>query len=126
MNSELLRQARRRSGLTQGDVAKKLGSSVITYRKKESGTLRFYVEDVSILIQLYDLSRAEVSQIFFDGKLSKLRGDVSRPEMCMGCVYRSIARQMLDRTEKEINRREERLEDDGCNFREIGKSESDV
>ena len=48
-------EARRMRGLTQKQVAEQLGISFNTYRLKENGTTKFYVDEASKLSEILDI-----------------------------------------------------------------------
>ena len=52
MKSNLLKAARVKMGLTQGDCAKALNMTRTNYRNKENGRLGFSLDQVSILTNL--------------------------------------------------------------------------
>lgn len=48
-------EARRMRGLTQKEVAEQLGIAFNTYRLKENGTTKFYVDEASKLAEILDI-----------------------------------------------------------------------
>lgn len=64
MKSNLLKAARVKMGLSQGDCAAALNMTRTNYRNKENGRLGFSLDQVSILMNLLNLSPTEVVEIF--------------------------------------------------------------
>ena len=64
MKSNLLKAARVKMGLSQGDCAVALNLTRTSYRNKENGRLGFSLDQVSILMNLLNLSPTEVVEIF--------------------------------------------------------------
>lgn len=57
---KILKALRKRQGLTQKDVAMKLGMTQGAYQKKECGEMGISVEDIQSLSQFYDVSISEI------------------------------------------------------------------
>ncbi|MBR2752817.1 MAG: helix-turn-helix transcriptional regulator [Lachnospiraceae bacterium] len=53
-------QARRLAKISQADMAQKLGMSEKTYRNKESGATRFYVDEADRFARLVGLPREDI------------------------------------------------------------------
>lgn len=64
-----IKGARVRLGFKQRDVAEHLGISTNSYRKKESGVVRFTDEEKVALSALFGFDGQMVNRVFFDGKL---------------------------------------------------------
>ncbi len=64
MKSNLLKAARVKMGLSQGDCAEALNMTRTNYGNKENGRLGFSLEQVSILMNILNLSPTEVVEIF--------------------------------------------------------------
>lgn len=71
MNARSLKAERVFKGLTQGDLAKALKVSVVSYSKKERGEVRFRPEEIMVVADVLKLDQDKVNAIFFDGKLPK-------------------------------------------------------
>ena len=69
MDKLKLQYKRKKKGRTCKDMGKLIGRSDITYRKKEAGEIKFTPEEIVIVSQDIELTRDEISQIFFDGNL---------------------------------------------------------
>lgn len=66
MNTNELKAARVRRGLTQKDIAAKLGWTVPSYCMKEKGRRSMSVYDINKISQALKLSESEKINIFFD------------------------------------------------------------
>lgn len=66
-----LKAARIRCGLTQKEIAKKLGMCEANYNGKENGKTSISVDDINKLADVLNLSTAEIINIFFDGRVKK-------------------------------------------------------
>lgn len=62
-----VKAARVNAGVTQKEAADKLGLSVNGYAKKERGETSFYVHEIMILSELFNVNY----QIFFEGECLK-------------------------------------------------------
>lgn len=51
------------------DMGDLIGRSETTYRKKETGEIKFTPEEVVKIAKHLDLTSSEVNEIFFDGNL---------------------------------------------------------
>ncbi len=69
MKPNEIKGARARLGLTQKDMAGKLGISTQSYAKKESGDTRFTDPEKLIVCEALGLSLVQFNDIFYDGKL---------------------------------------------------------
>ena len=65
MNLKLLKHKRKQLGLTQEDLANKVGSARTNYLKKEKGRENFKQEQISKLIKELSLTPEETIEIFF-------------------------------------------------------------
>ena len=65
MNLKLLKHKRKQLGLTQEDLAKKVGIARTKYLKKEKGRENFKQEQISKLIKGLSLTPEETIEIFF-------------------------------------------------------------
>ena len=61
--------ARARLGYKQQYMADNLGISVATYRKKESGVIRFTDKEKIMVTKLLELTPAQMNDFLFDGEL---------------------------------------------------------
>lgn len=64
-----IKGARTRLGYTQRDVAEQLGMSLPSYRKKESGYIRFTDKEKADLAVLLMLSPEQINDYLYDGLL---------------------------------------------------------
>lgn len=64
-NSLELKAARARRGMTQADVARKMGVSVTAYTLKENGKRIFTLPNIQKLAQFLNLEPVEIQKIFF-------------------------------------------------------------
>lgn len=69
MNSEALKRAINRRGLKIRYIAEKLGISHEAMYNKVKGKTEFKASEIAMLIDLLDLSDAEVREIFFTRKV---------------------------------------------------------
>ncbi len=69
MKPKEIKGARARLGLTQKDMAGKLGISAQSYAKKESGDTKFTDPEKLIVCEALGLSLVQFNDIFYDGKL---------------------------------------------------------
>lgn len=69
MKPNEIKGARARLGLTQKDMAGKLGISAQSYAKKESGDTKFTDPEKLIVCEALGLSLVQFNDIFYDGKL---------------------------------------------------------
>ncbi|OHW63125.1 helix-turn-helix protein [Andreesenia angusta] len=69
-NYELVGE-RSKKGLTQADMASRMGVTLQTYHNKESGTRAFTLKDVEKISNILDLAIEDVDRIFFKNKLTK-------------------------------------------------------
>ena len=65
MNLKLLKHKRKQLGLTQEDLAKKVGIARTNYLKQEKGKENFKQEQISKLIKELSLTPEETIEIFF-------------------------------------------------------------
>ena len=65
MNSVLLKDIVKQSGLKKTFIAKELGVSYSSYMRKESGKSPLYADELAVLWNLLNLSKKEVDEIFF-------------------------------------------------------------
>lgn len=70
-DTRLLKRRIRESGLKKTHIASRLGLSYQGYLKKENGEHFFTSKEISILIELLNLSTDDVMQIFFANKVDK-------------------------------------------------------
>lgn len=61
--------ARARLGYKQKFMADNLGISVSTYRKKESGAIRFSDKEKLLMTEILELTPKQMNDFFYDGKL---------------------------------------------------------
>lgn len=66
MGLRMLKGKRMIIGLTQADVAKKLGINVKSYNFKENGKSKFTLKELKRISEIFDLSEEEIRKIFFD------------------------------------------------------------
>ena len=66
MNLKLLKDKRKLVGLTQEDLAKKVGIARTNYLKKEKGRENFKQEQIDKIIKELNLTPKEVVEIFFN------------------------------------------------------------
>jgi DNA-binding XRE family transcriptional regulator len=64
-----IKGARARLGYKQQFMADNLGISVATYRKKESGVIRFTDKEKAAVTKLLELTPAQMNDFLFDGEL---------------------------------------------------------
>ena len=64
-----IKGARARLGYKQQFMADNLGISVATYRKKESGVIRFTDKEKAAVTKLLELTPAQMNDFLFDGGL---------------------------------------------------------
>ena len=64
-----IRAARIRLGLKQKDAAKVLNIADATYSKKENGYQKFNIHEAFKSAKLYQLTRDQIDDFFFDGKM---------------------------------------------------------
>lgn len=64
-----IKGARARLGYKQQFMADNLGISVATYRKKESGVIRFTDKEKAAVTKLLELTTAQMNDFLFDGEL---------------------------------------------------------
>lgn len=64
-----IKGARARLGYKQQFMADNLGISVATYRKKESGVIRFTDKEKATVTKLLELTPAQMNDFLFDGEL---------------------------------------------------------
>lgn len=69
MKPNEIKGARARLGLTQKDMAGKLGISAQSYAKKETGVTKFTDPEKIIVCEALGLSLVQFNDIFYDGKL---------------------------------------------------------
>ena len=66
MGLRMLKGKRMIIGLTQADVAKKLGINVKSYNFKENGRSKFTLKELKRISEIFDLSEEEIREIFFN------------------------------------------------------------
>lgn len=71
MDSLRLEYERKRRGRTKADMAKVIGKSENSYRKKEAGTVRFSDDEKLAVAADLGLTTEEFNAIFYDGNLPK-------------------------------------------------------
>lgn len=64
-----IKGARTRLGYKQQDMADHLGISVSTYRKKESGAIRFTDREKILVTKILKLTTNQMNDYLFDGEL---------------------------------------------------------
>lgn len=64
-----IKGARTRLGLSQKDMAEKLGITADSYGKKERDIVRFTDPEKVIVAQVLELTACQVNEYFFDGKM---------------------------------------------------------
>ena len=64
-----IKGARTRLGYTQEQMAEKLDMSVYSYRKKESGEIKFTEKEKFALAKILELSLGQLNDYLFDGQL---------------------------------------------------------
>ena len=67
MNARALKAERVFKGLTQGNLAKALKVSVVSYSKKERGEVRFRPEEIMVVADILELDQDKVNAIFLTG-----------------------------------------------------------
>lgn len=67
-----LKALRVEHGLTQDDIAEKLGVTTATYSRKENGLYDFTVAEVKKLFKIYPNNRRDLFRIFFDFELTEM------------------------------------------------------
>lgn len=65
MDHYTVRQARRMVGISQEDMAKKLGIAITTYRAKERYTSRFYYDEA---VHFSQITGIPINRIYFFDK----------------------------------------------------------
>lgn len=70
MNLNKLRAKRAELGLTQLEIANKLGINPVTYQRKETGVREFSINEAIGLSSILNLTLDEANSIFFDNKLT--------------------------------------------------------
>lgn len=68
-NPRWIRGARSAFGYSQKQMADALGISESSYRKKESGDVRFSDQEKVAVAKIFGLSAEQINQIFFGGEL---------------------------------------------------------
>ncbi|MCY8081771.1 helix-turn-helix domain-containing protein [Bacillus inaquosorum] len=63
MNTIKVRTLRKRRGLRQSDMAEALGITKATYSKKESGSIKFSLEESRFLALFFDTT---IEELFFE------------------------------------------------------------
>lgn len=66
MGLRMLKVKRMIIGLTQADVAKKLGINVKSYNFKENGRSKFTLKELREMTEIFNLNEEEIREIFFD------------------------------------------------------------
>lgn len=66
MNTNLLKSARAKKGLSQRDMAQKINSTLSTYWKKETGETPFNQKEMKMVMLVLDLKPEEVVEIFLN------------------------------------------------------------
>ena len=77
-----IKGARTRLGYSQQYMADKLGMSVHSYQKKESGKIRFTEEEKFKVGEMLELNGTQLDDFLFDGQLAKFFS----PELPIGNV----------------------------------------
>lgn len=70
MNLLKLRGMRITKGYTQEKLAKMIGISAKTYNRKELGVIDFNLQEITTIVELFELNLDEVNEIFFDNKIT--------------------------------------------------------
>ena len=95
-----LREARKRAGLTEEQVAEKLNIPVSAYRQREKGKVLISLAECAILSKLFGLSLQEFNDIFFRSNLPfrkyhsepytniipRIAGEINAKESYESCV----------------------------------------
>ena len=68
-DAKMIRAARARLGLTQDDVAEKMGMCLSSYCKRETGRVLMTAEECCALADILGLNLEEANEILFDGML---------------------------------------------------------
>lgn len=68
MNLEKLKEARIEKDLSQGELAKKIGVTKMTYWRKENGHREFNRTEIENIKNALNLSLDDVNNIFFNKK----------------------------------------------------------
>ena len=66
MGLRMLKGKRMIIGLTQADVAKKLGINVKSYNFKENGKSKFTLKELRKMSEIFNFTEEEIREIFFD------------------------------------------------------------
>ena len=66
MNTNLLKSARAKKGLSQRYMSEKIKSTLSTYWKKETGETPFNQKEMKLIMMELDLTPDEVVEIFLD------------------------------------------------------------
>lgn len=69
MKSLEIKGARVRLGYKQKEMAERLGISTTSYRKKESGVVRFTDDEKVVVSEILGFDAPTINRIFFDGRL---------------------------------------------------------
>ncbi len=75
MKSLELKAARVRCGISQQEMAKKLGISTAAYSYKENGKYPFTLEEVPAVAKILGLTMEQVNDYLFDSRLPNGNGD---------------------------------------------------
>lgn len=70
MNIKALKSKRVLKGISQSEMAERLGISLVTYNKKETGKIEFKRDEIEKIAVILELSISDVDEIFFDKKLA--------------------------------------------------------
>ncbi|QJA07642.1 helix-turn-helix transcriptional regulator [Romboutsia sp. CE17] len=68
MGRKILKSKRALLGLTQVDIASKLGINIKSYNLKENGKVKFKLEEVVAVSKILNLTLDEVDEIFLNIK----------------------------------------------------------
>ena len=69
-NPNELKAARIRRGVTQKDMAERLGCTVPNYCMKENGVRNLFIKDANSIADVLKLSPQEINTIFFRSELN--------------------------------------------------------
>lgn len=57
---------RRKKGVSQQQIASRMGLSLTAYRNKEKGRSKFYVDEMINFLAILEVDRSEYNQFFLD------------------------------------------------------------
>ncbi|MGL5327928.1 MAG: helix-turn-helix transcriptional regulator [Peptostreptococcaceae bacterium] len=72
MGLRMLKVKRMMMGVTQVDIAKKLGINVKSYNFKENGRSKFTLKELIKMTEIFSLTEEEVKEIFFEHEITEV------------------------------------------------------